>query len=218
MNMKKLIIKIIRKNPILFKIYKNKKSYTFNKNAKNVLEKLNNIFIENNLKIWLDYGTLLGAIREKDFIKHDCDIDLGIFYEEGLPKKIEKILKNNNINVYRELIVEDKILEQTFRINGVNVDIFYYLIIKDKIETYYFENNLSEKRLLLNKIINPLIELDEIEFKKMKWLKPIKYEEYLTVNYGKNYMIPNSNWDYQKDPKNIERNVNGKFKVIHYHK
>lgn len=32
---------------------------------------------------WLDYGTLLGAYREHDFIKHDFDLDIGLWLKDA---------------------------------------------------------------------------------------------------------------------------------------
>ena len=50
--------------------------------AKQNLSDFNSIANKNNLKFGLIYGTLLGAIREHDFIDHDEDIDLFVLSEQ----------------------------------------------------------------------------------------------------------------------------------------
>lgn len=53
------------------------------KSEKN-LALLKKVLDKHNVSFLLFYGTLLGAVREKDFITHDEDIDLAILDEERL--------------------------------------------------------------------------------------------------------------------------------------
>jgi len=54
-------------------------------NPRQLLENMviiRDILLSNNIRCFLHFGTLLGAIREKNFIPHDDDADLGVFIND----------------------------------------------------------------------------------------------------------------------------------------
>lgn len=58
------------------------------------LKDIKEIFDKHNIKFWLDWGTLLGAIRDGKIMEYDDDIDLGIMEDDF--KKIYSILPEIN--------------------------------------------------------------------------------------------------------------------------
>ena len=72
-----------------------KRSFYNQKNIKEaikMLKRVTDILDEHNIDYYLDFGTLLGAIREKGFIKWDHDMDISLVNEDDY-KKIPLILK-----------------------------------------------------------------------------------------------------------------------------
>ena len=91
-----------------------------------LLQKIHETCINNNLVYWLDFGTLLGAIRHAGFIPWDDDIDIGMMREDA--EKLISILKMDPEFFTRNIFING-------RENGIHhvCQIFWK---HDKIEMY----------------------------------------------------------------------------------
>jgi len=91
----------------------------------------------------LHSGTALGAEREKDFIKHDHDIDLAVFYEDvntaSKVKAIEKAMKHAGFYVNHRLgtLPRGKEIQFIHEKTDIPLDIFWVYKGKYKGKEYY---------------------------------------------------------------------------------
>ena len=130
-----------------------------------------------NIEFFLLYGTVLGAIRENDFIEYDTDTDTGIFEEdrEKLLKAIPKLL-DNGFELIRTKVPDDLV---TFMRNDEYIDIGIFSLQKGY---YTYQNNLIDKYFLDT--------LESVNFLGETFLVPSKTELYLEKNYGKDWKTP----------------------------
>jgi hypothetical protein len=201
------ILKKIKRKTIN-KIKTKKQQKQLKRYGKEALEKIDLAFKELNKTYFLVYGTLLGAYRDKDFISHDIDIDIGAFFHE-YSKDIEKILQKYGFIKKHEFLVDDGkfAIEETYIYKKIHIDIFYFKLIDDNLVGYIFSNEpgLSWDKtiqkyggLLIREECSTYYGIDKINFlgKKFNILK--KPEKHLEYFYGKNFMIPDANWSPQK--------------------
>lgn len=145
---------------------------------------------------WLTDGTLLGCYRDKDFIKNDIDVDLGVYIDD-LNDTIIEACKKAGFHLLRHSGSKEFGLEYTFTRKGCNLDIFFFYKEKDFV---------WHGAWLYGKIIKfkyPHFDLSKITFKGHEFNAPQNVEEYVRLKYGDNWHTPVGKWNWAKDPKNI---------------
>ena len=155
--------------------------------------------------LWLDFGTLLGFYREKDFINHDLDMDFGIIindYNDFLEK--EKYLLKNGFSRTKEFYYKNRLVELSYSYKGLNVDFIVYHRKADVIEsdTIFFMMNALGKptRYEVYNYNLPFSELEEHNFKAVEIKIPNNTREYLSKLYGEDFEVPNTNYNWKENP------------------
>ena len=196
-----------------YKVYKRNKNFL--ENGQEVLEEIDKVFIELKIDYWLDFGTLLGAYRNKDFIKHDLDIDIGMYLIDYNSKNEEVFKKYGFVKII-DYSIDDGIYgrEETYRYLNVDIDIFYYTKINDKKAYYHdfviLEGSNIEKTidkvggLIPRELTLALEKIDYIDFLGKQYPVPLPVEKHLADRYGEGFMVENSSWKMDDMSKNIK--------------
>ena len=202
---------VVKKLPLIKKL--NEKANieldsTRSKLLKENFEEILNIVYSSELKkydIWLDFGTLLGYYRERDFINHDLDMDFGIIipdYDDFLV--VEKELLNQGFQRTKEFYFDKNLVELSYNYKGLNVDFILYKKDSNKISSdtiFYMTNALGNPtRYEVYHYELPFFHLQECNFKNIVVKIPSNVEEYLSNLYGEDFRIPNTNYNWKENP------------------
>ena len=159
-------------------LFHGKKKINKKKARENILL-LRDILSKTDIRWGLIFGTLLGAIREKNFIVHDEDIDIYIFYED-----------------------KDKILDLIYEFNKFGFDVARYekkslfSIIRNNeyIDFYFFKKKLFGRRCLDYYIPNLFFKNSaKIKFFNQYFPTLNNAHKYLEFQYGKDWKVPKIN-------------------------
>ena len=149
------------------------------------LKIINQLLHSHNINYWLYAGTLLGIIRDKGFIVSDTDIDIGVWYDTSVQKKLEQVLTENKFIKMWEYSCKGKIREQRFEYKGVGIDFYFFL--KNKKYSYASSfPNIDNEHYLIEEIYNidAFDYLTTIKINGEDLCIPVNYEHVLKSLYG----------------------------------
>ena len=112
-----------------------------------LLRQVKRVLDEHSVEFWLDVGTLLGAVRDREFIPWEHDIDLGSWgsrVSENMKRSISKELCDRGFKVH---IFEN---HMNIKKGEVHADVKFYRLRSDKaVEPKFIATNLVSKFLRL---------------------------------------------------------------------
>ena len=199
--------------PLYYKFFKSKQieeqRVLFVNHAHDALRCFDECMRQANIHYSLAFGTMLGAVREHGFIRHDIDIDTMMWfdeYSESLPSLLEK----RGFRQIHSFLVDGGKLgrEDTYEYMGVQIDIFYiyppvmqlpYCCDFLQRDCLTFDACISKYGSLLPRRIELPFnrEIKYTQFENMVLPVPSNAEEILAYRYGPDYMTPNPNWGVQ---------------------
>lgn len=161
---------------------------------KNLLD-FKSIMDKHDIHYGLWFGTLLGAIRENGFIKHDEDTD--VFVLEENKNKVLNVLEDFN-EIGLKIIRYDE-----------SSDILSFMRDNDYIDIYFYKESLGQRVSSINGINAKYLEqMKNIKFLGTDFPVPIEAKEALITLYGQDWNIPKEggkaiNLSHKKKMKNI---------------
>ncbi len=142
---------------------------------------------------WLEFGTLLGVIRDGKLIAHDTDIDFGVFLEDQSPR-IAAAFAEAGFNQVHRFEIEDGTygLEESYEMNGVSVDLFYFTKTEDGMYCHLFPV-IEKNRRQVRELFTHVNEFTQIEWQAVEVNIPADADRRLRDTYG-DYEVPRKDW------------------------
>ena len=179
------------------------------------------ILEKHGCKWWLAFGTCLGAVRQRAFITHDPDIDI------GLPEAHLKLwdvfikeFKSAGFELYKEWEHNGKRMELSFKRSEVKLDLFFFFR-KDAWCWHGVFGPDERGRWEKNMVFLPHVfsaslfeNLREMVFRGKRCFVPNPPEKYLAETYGPKWTVPDPDYKYWKDCRAIDRNFFKKNKSV----
>jgi lipopolysaccharide cholinephosphotransferase len=155
--------------------------------AQENLEILKDVCDNANLRFVLFYGTLLGAVREHDFITHDEDIDV-IMYKSDMEKFLTLLftLRDRGFELAR---YESRGFLSIIR-KGEYIDVYFYEEYPKDANLWYCCQDICKKEFVF--------DLIPYNFLGKEYYIPRNYIQYLEYYFGLDWQTPIQIFDYNK--------------------
>ncbi|MCY3818986.1 MAG: LicD family protein [Gammaproteobacteria bacterium] len=181
-------------NPKYGQIIRPLKNRNVDERVFRALEESNRIFeAQFSKKLFICYGTLLGCIRNNDFIPHDDDVDVCFLADgQGLgaaAKELRRVIKT--LTDIGEQVQFDSSAQFHWGLQGTSLDVFMAWMEGDSLYMYNAGGTFSRNR------IHPLVER---EFKGRQVWVPNDSEALLELIYGPGWRVPDPSFQWRVTP------------------
>lgn len=164
-------------------------------------------FEKKNIKVFANFGTLLGLVRDGKFINNDSDIDMGIYLDDTITwSDVQTEMAGLGYELYRQFVSSGIVTEQTYRKGYLYIDFFAhhdednytkaYCYYKLKGNTYLSENDFSAIELRME----PIQKIKKVQIDQYHFFIPDNAEKYLASIYTEMWRHPDPEWASEKSP------------------
>ena len=186
------------------KIQMRKQNRAFMKYGLEALREAEAAADETGCRLFLAFGSLLGAFREKGFIPFDCDLDTGMLASERNDAFVDA-MRRHGLTLLRQYYVKatGRVCEDKFDFNGVHIDVHYFypdgngnvyceLCLPHENKPWRDANQTDGFPAIVRSV--PESKFSKQDFLGLKVFLPDKTEEWLKTLYGEHFMTPDPHW------------------------
>lgn len=190
-----------------------KRNAAFKRYALEALSLFDSFMKEKGYRYTLAAGSLLGAIREKGFIKHDLDIDTFMWISDFKPSMIKE-LESIGFKIHHTYSIENSRYgrEDTFFYKDIiSLDIFYLYDFDGDMpyvcdwfpfsDCETFADSIKTHNGLLPRRVHMPVSrtITYTQFETLSLPIPENAHEVMLIRYGSDYMVPNPSYHDKTD-------------------
>lgn len=204
-------------------ITKQKKRAAIQAHGLSLIEFIQSLLMSIDVKSFADFGTLLGIIREGRLLAHDMDVDIGVILNDSLDiHRVRLLMERNGFKLWRQYIYGEKVVEESYTLKGLKVDLNYYQISESKSNTWLFYTKPGHiygkvnERHIVEMTYAPIKEMEVVDVNGVNIVIPRNAEQILHEKYGASWRTPDTGWIYWQSPAAARLEELGRFVTYKY--